>query len=115
MGALFRHPPPAPFIPSVRPLPESKADIYGRPKADMYIQVPKQTCTGAPCSHQRTWAENDTFRMLSLSLNKIIGLSSRSYGGASPKFPVKVVCVCELHAAFLSMRAHVTSANLAIA
>ncbi len=57
--------------------------------------------TGAPCSPQRTWAGYDLFRMLLLHLRR----SNRwdeSFGRASPRFPVKLDGVGELHAAFLT-------------
>ena len=34
----------------------------------------EQHCTGAPCSHQRTWAENDFLRLLSAGSTAMVGL-----------------------------------------
>jgi len=62
---------------------------------------PNRKRTGAPRSPQRTWAENDMFRLLLLAPPWICWSISQKTMWASPVFPVEIVGVGEPHAAFL--------------
>src|ERR1700744_576496 len=66
------------------------------------LQAPpcKRHCTGAPCSHQRTWAEKEGAKPLSLRLSRRKAVEKDrfrpTYAGANMGHPYSVVCMGEL-------------------
>ena len=65
-------------------LPHSTQLCTGDPSTTLYHST--QLCTGAPRSHQRTWDENDFFRLLSAGSTAMVGLRpsiSSPYAGAN--------------------------------
>jgi hypothetical protein len=65
--------------------------VVTQPSPQQPTLRPSQLCRGAPCSHQRTWAEYVFFDCFQLRHKAIVGLP--------PRFPVEIRGVDGLHAA----------------